>query len=141
MHDVDHLIAERLGGINFGKSDKIYKFEKIKRAKAEACLRYPDIPLIDLGVGEPDCPADSMIVDVLNEEAGKAENRFYADNGIIEFQNAACRYMENVYDVHGLDASKNIIHGIGSKPILALLPLCLINFGDIALLTTPVILY
>ena len=45
------LIAERIGGKNFGKSDKIYKFELIKRAKAEARLKYPDIKLIDMGVG------------------------------------------------------------------------------------------
>ncbi len=34
-----------------------------------------------MGVGEPDMPAESEIVDVLYREAGKAENRFYSDNG------------------------------------------------------------
>jgi len=51
-------VAERLGGKQFGKSTEIYKFEKIKRAKEEARKKHPDIPIIDMGVGEPDQPAD-----------------------------------------------------------------------------------
>lgn len=137
MDFFETLIAERLGGKNFGKSTEIYKFEKIKRAKAEAKLKFPDIPIIDMGVGEPDVPADPTIVEVLSNEAGKSENRWYADNGILEFQEAAARYMEKVYGVSNLDPTKHIVHGIGSKPVLALLPICLINPGDITLATSP----
>jgi len=32
MINLENLIANRLGGTSFGKEDKIYKFEKIKRA-------------------------------------------------------------------------------------------------------------
>ena len=137
MSYIDKLIAERLGGINFGKSIEIYKFEKIKRAKAEVKINKPDIKLIDMGVGEPDLPANEEIVNVLCREAGKSENRFYADNGILEFQEAASRYLKKVYGVKGLDPKKNIIHGIGSKPILAMLPYCLVNPGDYVIMTTP----
>ncbi len=133
----ENLIAERLGGKNFGKSTEIYKFEKIKRAKAEAMSKYPDIPIIDMGVGEPDIPADKLVVDVLAAEAGKPENRWYADNGIIEFQEAAAKYMQEVYGLNGIDPSKHIVHGIGSKPVLAMLPICLINPGEITLATSP----
>jgi len=55
-------ISERLGGKNFGKSTEIYKFEMIKRARAVAKKAHPGIELIDLGVGEPDCPADPLVV-------------------------------------------------------------------------------
>ena len=129
-------IAERLGGSNFGKTTKIYKFVRIKQAKDEARRNHPESPLIDMGVGEPDQPAFPGIVETLCREAGKPENRWYSDNGITEFQVAAAAYMDTVYGVKGLTTA-NIIHGIGSKPILALLPLCLINPGDIILLTTP----
>ncbi|NQU64181.1 MAG: aminotransferase class I/II-fold pyridoxal phosphate-dependent enzyme, partial [SAR324 cluster bacterium] len=132
-----NLIAERLGGKLFGKSTEIYKFEKIKRAKTEATSKFPDIPIIDMGVGEPDIPADPGVVKRLAEEAGKAENRWYSDNGISEFQDAAAEYLGNVYQLNDLDPQKNIIHGIGSKPILAILPICLINPGDVTLATTP----
>ena len=133
----DDKISERLGGINFGKSTVIYKFELIKRAKAAARKAHPDIELIDMGVGEPDWPADKLVVKALAEEAGKPENRWYADNGIPEFQEAAAEYLNKVYGLTGLNPSENIVHGIGSKPILAMLPLCFINPGDVLLTTVP----
>ena len=91
--------AERIGGNRFGKDDTIYKFEKIKRAKRAAMAAHPDIELIDMGVGEPDEPAFPIVVDTLKEEAGKPENRFYTDNGIDAFREAAARYMKRLYGV------------------------------------------
>lgn len=131
------MFAERLGGQNFGKDTTLYKFAAIKKAKEEAKKLHPNLPLIDMGVGEPDLPADPGIVNILAQEAGKPENRGYADNGIFEFQEAAAQYMEQVYQVKGIDPATQIIHGIGSKPILAMLPLCFINPGDVILATTP----
>lgn len=133
----DDKISDRLGGINFGKSTVVYKFELIKRAKAAAKKAHPELGLIDMGVGEPDWPADNLVVKALSEEAGKPGNRWYADNGIPEFQEAAARYLEKIYGLSGLIPSENIIHGIGSKPILAMLPVCFINPGDILLTTVP----
>lgn len=137
MDFFEDLIAERLGGRQFGKSTEIYKFEKIKRAKDAAKKMHPDVALIDMGVGEPDIPADHGVVTRLSEEAGKPENRWYADNGIPEFQNAAADYMDRVYGVKIDSPLSQINHGIGSKPILAMLPLCLINPGDVVIATTP----
>jgi LL-diaminopimelate aminotransferase len=133
----DDKISERLGGASFGKSTEIYKFELIKRAKAAARLAHPKVELIDMGVGEPDWPADNVVVRTLSEEAGKPENRWYADNGIAEFQEAAAQYLSKVYGLTGLVPSENIVHGIGSKPILAMLPVCFINPGDVLLTTVP----
>jgi LL-diaminopimelate aminotransferase len=133
----DDKISERLGGVNFGKSTTIYKFELIKRAKAAARKTHPELSLIDMGVGEPDWPADNLVVRTLSEEAGKPENRWYADNGIPEFQEAAAKYLEKVYGLSGLIPSEHIVHGIGSKPVLAMLPICFINPGDILLTTVP----
>jgi LL-diaminopimelate aminotransferase len=133
----DDKISERLGGINFGKSTAIYKFEIIKRAKAAAKKAHPDVSLIDMGVGEPDWPADELVVRTLSEEAGKPENRWYADNGIPEFQEAAAEYLEKVYGIKGIKPAEHIVHGIGSKPVLAMLPLCFINPGDYLLTTVP----
>jgi LL-diaminopimelate aminotransferase len=133
----ENKISDRLGGINFGKSTVIYKFELIKRAKAAAKLAHPDMILIDMGVGEPDWPADELVVKALSEEAGKPENRWYADNGIPEFQEAAARYLEKVYGLTGINPYEHIVHGIGSKPVLAMLPVCFINPGDILLTTIP----
>ncbi len=129
-------IAERMGGVKFGTDTTLYKFAKIKKAKDEAINANPGKTIVDMGVGEPDYTADSLVVETLKQEAGKPENRWYADNGISEFQNAAVHYMKKVYGLNGL-TEKNIIHGLGSKTILAMIPTCFINPGDIALMTIP----
>lgn len=134
---IQTLFAERLGGKNFGKDTKIYKFEKIKRAKRAAIAAHPGVELIDLGVGEPDEMAFPGVVDSLRVEAGKPENRGYADNGIQEFKDAAVRYMDTVYGVKGLDPVTEVLHSIGSKPALAMFPSVFINPGDITLMTVP----
>jgi LL-diaminopimelate aminotransferase len=133
---VQNLIAERLGGNMFGKDTKIYKFEKIKRAKRAALEANPGKELIDMGVGEPDDMANIAIVNVLKEEAMKKENRFYSDNGIQEFKDVAAEYMKKRFGVD-INPQTEINHAIGSKPALAMIPFCLINPGDYALMTIP----
>lgn len=133
----DDKISERLGGEDFGKSTEIYKFELIKRAKAAAKKEYPELPLIDMGVGEPDWPADRKVVETLRMEAGLPGNRWYADNGIEEFKTAAAKYLADIYGLKNIDPAEHIIHGIGSKPVLAMLPLCFINPGDVLITTIP----
>ena len=134
---IQQLFAERLGGNKFGKDTKIYKFEKIKRAKRAAMEANPDKELFDLGVGEPDEMAFPEVIKTLQLEAEKPENRGYTDNGIQEFKDAAVKYMENVFGVQGLDPDKHVNHTIGSKPALAMLPSIFINPGDITLITVP----
>ena len=134
---IQSLFSERLGGSQFGKDTKIYKFEKIKRAKRAALDANPDKELFDLGVGEPDEMADPGVVKTLQLVAEKPENRGYTDNGIEEFKTAACKYMENVFGVKGLDPDKHVNHLIGSKPGLAMTPAAFINPGDVILMTVP----
>ncbi|MBU5442338.1 LL-diaminopimelate aminotransferase [Paenibacillus sp. MSJ-34] len=134
---IQRKFAERIGGEQFGKDTEIYKFEKIKRAKAEAKRKFPDMELLDLGVGEPDEMADEGVVRALAEEAAKQENRFYSDNGIEAFNRAASRYMERVFGVEGLDPATDINHMIGSKSALAMLPSAFIDKGDITLMPSP----
>jgi LL-diaminopimelate aminotransferase len=128
--------AERVGGNKFGKDTTIYKFEKIKRAKRAAQAAKPDIKLIDMGVGEPDEAAFPEVIEALAKEAKNWENRTYTDNGIAEFTNAACKYMKELYNVD-LCPEKEIVHAIGSKSALSLLPACFINPGDICVMTVP----
>lgn len=134
---IQSLFAERVGGSSFGNDATLFKFEKIKRAKREAVQKKPGIALIDLGVGEPDWMAEPEVVEELYNQARKRENRGYTDNGLQDFKAAAAQYMKTVFQVPGLDAVNEINHGIGSKSILALLPLAFINPGDITLMTVP----
>ncbi|MGG3452919.1 LL-diaminopimelate aminotransferase [compost metagenome] len=134
---IQQQFAERIGGANYGKDTAIYKFEKIKRAKAAAKKDFPEVELIDMGVGEPDDMADAGIVAKLAEEAAKRENRGYADNGIAEFKEAAAKYLHDVFGVEGIDPVAEVVHSIGSKPAIAMLPSCFINPGDITIMTVP----
>src|SRR5436309_8145069 len=93
------LFAERIGGANYGKSNKIYKFEKIKRAKRAALQAHPERRLLDFGIGENDEMADPLVRDTLKREVDKLENRGYADNGIAAFKEAAANFMKRVFDV------------------------------------------
>ncbi len=133
---IQNLFAERIGGINYGKSTAIYKFEKIKRAKAAAKKAKPDLALIDLGVGEPDEMAFPQVVKALQVEAAKPENRGYADNGGADFRLAGARYLKNLFNVT-IDPETEILHSIGSKAALSILPACFINPGDVVLMTVP----
>src|ERR1700751_139038 len=130
------LFAERIGGVNYGKSNKIYKFEKIKRAKRAALAAHPERKLLDFGIGENDEMADPLVREVLKEEVDKLENRGYADNGIAAFKEAAASFMKGVFGVT-LDPVTEINHAIGSKPALAMLPAVFINPGDVTLMTVP----
>lgn len=133
---IQGLFAERIGGKSYGKGTQIYKFEKIKRAKRAALEANPAGEIIDMGVGEPDEPAFPEMVAVLREQASRPENRGYTDNGINEFKEAAARYLRRVFDAE-IDPASEVNHAIGSKAALTLLPACLINPGDIAIMTTP----
>jgi len=135
--ELQSLFAERIGGKSFGQSNEIYKFEKIKRAKAAARAARPDVELLDFGVGEPDQMAPVAIREALKKAVDNPNNRGYADNGVREFKVAAAEYMSKFFGVTHLDPDSQINHSIGSKPALAMLPLCFINPGDVVLQTVP----
>lgn len=135
--DLQSLFAERIGGAKFGTGNEIYKFEKIKRAKAAARAARPGVELLDFGVGEPDKVAPTAIRDALKKAVDDPANRGYSDNGIREFRLAAADYMKKFFGVSGLDPDTEINHSIGSKPALAMLPLCFVNPGDVVFQTVP----
>src|SRR3989449_4540213 len=134
---IQNLFAERIGGKQYGKSTAIYKFEKIKRAKRAALAANPGAEIIDMGVGEPDEMAFAEVVAELYKEALKPENRGYADNGDAVLKQAAARYLERVCGVAGINPETEVMHSIGSKAALSILPAALINPGDYVLMTTP----
>jgi LL-diaminopimelate aminotransferase len=134
---IQDLFAERIGGRQHGKSSAIYKFEKIKRAKRAAVAAHPGAEIIDLGVGEPDEMAFPEVVEELCVEARRPENRGYADNGDAVLKAAAARYLERVCGVKDIDAETEVLHSMGNKAALSILPAALVNPGDYVLMTVP----
>ena len=130
------LFAERIGGANYGKDTKIYKFEKIKRAKRAALAAHPERQLLDFGIGENDDMAPEGVRASLKHEVDRVENRGYADNGIAAYKEAAAEFMQREFGVT-LDPVTEINHAIGTKPAYAMLPAVFINPGDVTLMTVP----
>ena len=134
---IQNLFAERIGGVNYGKDTAIYKFEKIKRAKKAALDANPGAEIIDMGVGEPDEMAFPEVVAKLHEEAQKPENRGYSDNGGQALKVAAANFLGKVCGVNGIDPETEVLHSIGSKAALSILPAAFINPGDYVIMTIP----
>ncbi len=134
---IQNLFADRIGGRQYGKSQAIYKFEKIKRAKRAALAIHPGEEILDLGIGEPDEMAFPEVVEALHAEARRPENRGYADNGDSVLKQAAARYLDRVCGVKNINPDTEVIHSIGSKAALSILPAALVNPGDYVLMTVP----
>src|SRR4051812_17807822 len=130
------LFADRVGGANYGKDTRIYKFEKIKRAKRAALAAHPERKLLDFGIGENDDMAPPLVREALKREVDRLENRGYADNGIAAFKEAAAGFMKHAFGVT-LDPVTEVNHAIGSKPAYAMMPAVFINPGDVTLMTVP----
>lgn len=134
---INDLFADRIGGKNFKNNISIYKFENIKKNRNKLINENSKLSLIDLGVGEPNILTDMGIINTLNCESKKFKNCGYADNGILEFNISASNYLKNVFNVDNINPENEVIHIIGSKSALALLPLAFINPNDITLTTIP----
>ena len=130
------LFAERIGGVRYGKDTTIYKFEMIKRKKREALAAHPDVALLDFGIGENDDMAHARVRDAMKREVDDRANRGYADNGIQEYKDAAARFLDATFGV-AINPHTEVVHTIGSKSALSMLPLVFINPGDVAIMTVP----
>lgn len=112
-----------------------YVFAQVQALKLEARHRGEDI--IDFGMGNPDQPTPSHIVDKLIEACKKAKNhRYSASKGITKLRHAIASWYKRNYDVE-LDPETETIVTIGSKEGIAHLALAMIGPGDVVLTPTP----
>ncbi|GJL50735.1 aminotransferase class I/II-fold pyridoxal phosphate-dependent enzyme [Candidatus Nitrospira salsa] len=112
-----------------------YVFAQVQSLKLEARQRGEDI--IDLGMGNPDQPTPSHIVDKLTEAAGNGRNhRYSASRGITKLRHAICGWYKRNYDVD-LDPETEAIATLGVKEGLAHLALAMVGPGDVVLTPTP----
>lgn len=112
-----------------------YVFAQVQSLKLEARQRGEDI--IDFGMGNPDQPTPSHIVDKLIDASKKAKNhRYSASRGITKLRHAITGWYKRNYDVE-LDPETEAIVTIGSKEGIAHLALATIGPGDVVLTPTP----
>ena len=134
--DAQRLFAERIGGAQFGKVQQTFKFTLINNAKMDFIAKNPSVKVIDMGVGEPEELPCSPIIESLFSAAQAKENRIYPCNGILEFAQAASRYLKRDFGIE-LDPKSEIMHCVGTKTALAQIPLAFLNPGEAVITTVP----
>jgi len=112
-----------------------YLFAEIDRRKRAALARGVD--LIDLGIGDPDIPTPSVIVEKLLEGASKPVNHRYPNSaGMLEFRQAVATWYHGRFNVK-LDPATEIVSLIGSKEGIGNMAVAFVDPGDIVLVASP----
>lgn len=112
-----------------------YLFAEIDRRKNEAIAAKRDV--IDFGVGDPDQPTPTFIVDRMTEAIRDPVNHVYSFGiGTLAFREAAARYFSRRFGVT-LDPKTEIIGLLGSKEGIGHLPIGVLNPGDVVLVPEP----
>ena len=112
-----------------------YLFAEIDRRKREALSRGVD--LIDLGIGDPDIPTPSVIVEKLMESASKPVNHRYPNSsGMAEFRAAVANWYKARFGVN-LDPTKEVVSLIGSKEGIGNMAVAFVDPGDLVLVASP----
>ncbi len=112
-----------------------YLFAEIDRRKREALSRGVD--LIDLGIGDPDIPTPSVVVEKLLEGASKPVNhRYPSSSGMPEFREAVATWYQSRFKVK-LDPAKEVVSLIGSKEGIGNMAVAFVDPGDVVLVASP----
>ncbi|NAZ30967.1 MAG: LL-diaminopimelate aminotransferase [Caldimicrobium sp.] len=112
-----------------------YLFVEIDRLKNEKLKKGADI--IDLGIGDPDLPTPSEIVEVAKKALeNSAFHRYPSNQGSEFFRKACANYMKRRFGVE-FDPETEVSALIGSKEGIAHFPLAFVNPGDVVLCPEP----
>jgi len=112
-----------------------YLFARIDEMKAEQQKKGVDI--IDLGVGDPDLPTPSHIVDALCTAARDPNNHHYPSYaGMPAYREAVAGWYHKRFGVT-LDASKETLALMGSKDGITHIGEAFVNPGDYVLAPSP----
>ena len=112
-----------------------YVFEEVNRLKAR--LRGEGVDIIDFGMGNPDMPTPSHIVDKLIETARDPKSgRYSASKGILGLRKAMAGYYANRFGVK-LDPATEVVATLGSKEGFANLAQALTAPGDVIICPNP----
>lgn len=112
-----------------------YLFAEIDLRKRAALARGVD--LIDLGIGDPDIPTPSVVVEKLLEGASKPVNHRYPNSsGMLEFRQAVANWYKNRFNVK-LDPGNEVVSLIGSKEGIGNMAVAFVDPGDLVLVASP----
>jgi LL-diaminopimelate aminotransferase len=112
-----------------------YLFATIDKAKAEVIKKGIDV--INLGIGDPDMPTPSHIVEAMKKSLDNSDrHRYPSYEGMPSFRNAAAQWYKRVMNVT-LNPEDEVLTLIGSKEGIAHIPLAFLNPGDVSLVPDP----
>lgn len=112
-----------------------YLFAEIDRKKTAAIAAGRDI--IDFGVGDPDQPTYSFIVEAMHAALAKPElHRYPLGGGMPAFRKTIAEFMQRRYGV-SVDPQRETLALIGSKEGIGHLPLAVVNPGDTVIVPSP----
>ncbi|EGL15493.1 MULTISPECIES: aminotransferase class I/II-fold pyridoxal phosphate-dependent enzyme [unclassified Paenibacillus] len=110
-------------------------FAEVAQWRREAEERGVDV--IDLGIGSPDLPPSSRVIEALAEAVKNPQAYGYpGSEGTPEFRRAAAGWMNRRFGVT-LDPQREVLALMGSQDGLAHLAMALCNPGDTALVPDP----
>ena len=112
-----------------------YVFEQVNRAKAAA--RNAGADIIDLGMGNPDLPTPSHVVEKLKETIGKPRtDRYSSSRGIAGLRRAQAAYYARRFGVK-LNPETEIVATLGSKEGFANVAQAITAPGDVVVVPNP----
>jgi LL-diaminopimelate aminotransferase len=105
--------------------------KRIAKKKAEG------IDIISFAIGDPDIPTPQHIIDKICQEARNPVNHRYPETaGLPELCKAIAQWYKGRFNVD-LDPDKEVLPLLGSKEGIGHISFCLIDPGDLALITDP----
>jgi len=108
-----------------------YVFAELDRLKADA--RRRGVPFDDLGIGNPDRPIPSSIIDALQRAAADPATHGYPPfRGLPTYLDSVARFMKRRFDVH-IDAASEVHALAGAKEGIAQLITATASNGDVVL--------
>jgi LL-diaminopimelate aminotransferase len=112
-----------------------YLFVEINQKVAELETRGRDI--INFGIGDPDLPTPSHIIERICQAAHDPVNHRYPETGgLLELRQAIAEWYERRFGV-ALNPAKEVLPLVGSKEGIGHMALCFIEPGDLALVPDP----
>ena len=112
-----------------------YLFQEINTKKLE--LRKQGKDIIDFGMGNPDKPPPTPIIEKLKEVLNDPKvHRYSVSKGILNLRKEVANWYEKRFGVK-LDPEEEIIVCIGSKEGISHLALAIFDKGDVVLVTNP----
>lgn len=112
-----------------------YLFAEIDRKIAEAKAKGVDV--LSLGIGDPDTPTISTVVEEMHKAIDNPANHDYPSyNGSEQFRNASVAWMKKRFGVE-LDANTEMLANIGSKEAIAHVFFAYVDEGDYTLVPDP----